>query len=203
MFTGLIERTGKVISLTAPADAAIMQLIVDPGKDYPTERGDSVAVNGCCLTVTSNRMGMLAFDVSRETLECTSLGDVNEGREVNLERALRVGDRLGGHMVTGHIDGTCIVTTVKKQSEGWSLEVSVPQPYGRYLIHKGSICLDGVSLTVNSVDDDGDETIIQLTLIPTTVSLTTFKHLVDGARLNFEVDPIGKYVERLIRSPED
>lgn len=203
MFTGIVERTGKVLSLTAPPPgaqglmASITQLIVDPGKGFDTKPGDSVAVNGCCLTVTSNKVQMLAFDVSRETLSRTSLGDLSEGKEVNLERAMKLGDRLGGHIVSGHVDGTSVVERIMKKADGWELVLEIPRDLGRYVIRKGSACIDGVSLTVNELADREQSTMLSLTLIPTTVSLTSFKSLREGQRLNLEVDAIGKFVERL------
>ncbi len=203
MFTGLVERTGKILSISQPAAATaslmggITQLIIDAGKGYETNLGDSVSVNGCCLTVTSNKFDMLAFDVSSETLDRTNLGDLTEGTEVNLERAMQLGDRLGGHMVSGHIDGVGEVTAVGKQPKGWDLRVSISRSLSRYVINKGSICLDGVSLTVNSVEDHADRTEITIMLIPTTVSLTSFRNLQPGHRINVEVDLVGKYLERL------
>jgi riboflavin synthase len=205
MFTGIVERTGKIVSLLRPSDyggqalgSGITQLIIDPGKSFETSIGDSVAVNGCCLTVTSNKVQLLAFDVSSETLAKTSLAALRESDEVNLERALRVGDRLGGHLVSGHVDGTGDITRVKKQPEGWEVAVTVPHEMGRYFVAKGSICVDGVSLTVNSLADADDHTTIELMLIPTTVSLTSLKFLAVGQKVNVEVDPIGKYLERLV-----
>lgn len=209
MFTGIIERTGRIISLTTPQDGggglmtSITQLIVDAGKNYETRNGDSVAVNGCCLTVTRTTVQMLAFDVSGETLARTSLGSLREGAEVNLERALKLGDRLGGHLVSGHVDGFATVERIQKQPDGWVVEVAVGAELGRYLVRKGSICLDGVSLTVNTVEDRQERhelegsTLVSVTLIPTTVSLTSLKTLREGQQLNVEVDMIGKYVERL------
>lgn len=214
MFTGLVERTGRIVSLTRPGVTgeaggfmtAITQLIVDAGKGFETKPGDSVAVNGCCLTVTSNKVSLLAFDVSRETLDKTSLGSLGEGQDVNLERALKLGDRLGGHLVSGHVDGPGRVERILKKPDGWELAVAVPGALGRYLIVKGSICLDGVSLTVNSLRDEpdaggaGGETVVGLMLIPTTVSLTSLKHWREGQAINVEADPIGKYLERLART---
>jgi riboflavin synthase len=204
MFTGIVERTGKVVSLTASGGGALMgsitQLIIDAGKGFDTRPGDSVAVNGICLTVTSNKVQLLAFDVSRETLQRTSLGTLVEGAEVNLERAMKLGDRLGGHLVSGHVDGLATVTSIQKKPDGWEIAMTLPRQLGRYVIHKGSICLDGVSLTVNAVADSAQDTAIGLTLIPTTVSLTSFKSLREGQPVNVEVDAIGKYVERLTQA---
>ncbi len=205
MFTGIVERTGKIVSMMSSAGgdnvmSGITQLIVDAGKNFETKPGDSVAINGCCLTVTSNKVQMLAFDVSRETLERTGLSALGEGDEVNLERAMKLGDRLGGHIVSGHVDGVGTVERIYKKADGWELWVTVPQALGRYIIQKGSICLEGVSLTVNHVDDRPESTLVGITLIPTTVSLTSFKNLNEGDKINVEVDTIGKFVERLTKA---
>lgn len=203
MFTGIVERAGRVVALTASESTtagvmtSITQLIVEAGKDFETKLGDSVAVNGCCLTVTSNKMQLLAFDVSAETMRRTTMHTLREGGIVNLERALKLGDRLGGHMVSGHVDGIGTVERVLKLPDGWDLTVALPRDLGRYVIPKGSICLDGVSLTVNTLDDQEHFTFIRLMLIPTTVSLTSFRGLREGQELNVEVDMVGKFLERL------
>lgn len=205
MFTGIIERTGKIVSISthhageSGGVSAITQVIIDPGKGFDTSLGDSVAVNGCCLTVTSNKMNLLSFDVSRETLERTTLADIEEGQSVNLERAMTLGARLGGHLVSGHIDCCGVIEDIQKNPDGWIVQVSLPRNYGRYLIEKGSICIDGVSLTVNTLSDVADRSVVGLTLIPTTISLTCFRHSVPGMEVNVEVDLIGKYIERLTK----
>jgi riboflavin synthase len=203
MFTGIIERTGKVVSVSTHRAGgtsgmnAITQVIIDPEKGFETKLGDSVSVNGCCLTVTSNKMNLLSFDVSRETLDKTNLADLREGQDINLERAMALGARLGGHLVSGHIDCCGIIERIEKNSDGWIVEVSIPRDFGRYLIAKGSICIDGVSLTINTLKDVADRSVVGLTLIPTTISLTCFRHATKGAEVNIEVDLIGKYIERL------
>lgn len=201
MFTGLIERTAKVLHFLPLSDdpkGSILRLTLDPGAmRYKTALGDSVAVNGCCLTVVSNHLGMLAFDISRETMSRTSLGSLAENDWVNLERALAVGDRLGGHLVSGHIDTTGTIQNISKNPDGWQLRVDIPRALGRYIIHKGSICIDGVSLTVNDLDDSEKFTTVHLTLIPKTVESTTFCGMNPGRTVNIEVDQIGKFIERL------
>lgn len=210
MFTGIVERTGRVVSIVcspsvlagsagnqSAANRGITQLVIDAGNDFDTKIGDSVSVNGCCLTITSNSVKMLAFDISRETLERTNLADLEEGTLVNLERAMRLGDRLGGHMVSGHIDGIGEVVDLRKQADGWAVHVALTAPLRRYVIEKGSICIDGVSLTVNQLKDLKDASVVELMLIPTTVSLTSLKDLCLGKRVNIEVDMLGKYLERL------
>lgn len=207
MFTGIVEKTGRVIAQTeagvahasgGTATGEMFKLVVDGGPDFVTAHGDSVAINGCCLTVTHEHPHYLTFDVSGETLRKTTLGTLTAGSLVNLERALRAGDRLGGHLVTGHIDGTGQVEALQPWQDGWELQVSVPQELGRYFVPKGSVALDGVSLTVNQVDDQDQRCHITMCLIPTTLAKTTLGGLKPGHRLNVEVDPIGKYVERLL-----
>lgn len=202
MFTGIIERTGKIVSVSTHGGAnspmnAITQCIVDPGKGFDTSLGDSVSVNGCCLTVTSNKMNLLSFDVSRETLDKTTFTEITEGQDVNLERAMTLGARLGGHLVSGHIDCRGTIEDIRKNPDGWIVSVSIPRTFGRYLIEKGSICVDGVSLTINTLADVADRSVVGLTLIPTTISLTSFRHAAKGLEVNIEVDLIGKYIERL------
>jgi riboflavin synthase len=206
MFTGIIERTGKIVSVSTHhagetgGMSAITQLIIDPGKGFDTNLGDSVAVNGCCLTVTSNKMQLLSFDVSRETLERTTLADIEEGQSANLERAMTLGARLGGHLVSGHVDCCGTIEDIQKNPDGWVMRISLPASHGRYLIAKGSICIDGVSLTVNTLTDSVDRTTVGVTLIPTTISLTCFRQAVAGMDVNIEVDLVGKYIERLTQT---
>ncbi len=203
MFTGIIERTGKVVAVSTHRAGgtsgmnAITQITIDPEKGFETKLGDSVSVNGCCLTITANKMNLLSFDVSRETLDKTNLGSLKEGQDVNLERAMALGARLGGHMVSGHIDCCGTIEHIEKNPDGWIVEVSIPRDFGRYLISKGSICIDGVSLTINTLKDVAGRSVAGLTLIPTTISLTCFRHAIKGAEVNIEVDLIGKYIERL------
>jgi riboflavin synthase len=201
MFTGLIERTGRVVALrpvsSGPGES-ILRLTLDPGTpEFTTEIGDSVAVNGCCLTVVTNVAGTLAFDLSRETVEKTCFATIAANDEVNLERALALGDRLGGHMVSGHVDGAGMVQNISQSLSGWVVKVEVPRSLGRYIINKGSICIDGVSLTVNDLEDGAGMTTVSLTLIPKTVEVTTFKNMLAGQKVNIEVDMVGKYIERL------
>jgi riboflavin synthase len=182
MFTGIIERTGKVISFTSAQTpegglvSSISQLIVDCGNDYETKLGDSVALNGCCLSVTNNKGGLLAFDVSRETIAVTNLKHVEAGDEINLERAMILGSRLDGHIVSGHVDGVATVDGVKKQADGWDLWISVPRKFSPFVISKGSITLNGVSLTINALIDEAEVTRINLMLIPITVTSVTSIH---------------------------
>ena len=206
MFTGIIERTAKVVSFTSAQTpegelvSSISQLIIDCGNDYATELGDSVALNGCCLSVTNNKGGLLAFDVSRETLTVTNLKHIEAGDDMNLERAMVLGSRLDGHLVSGHVDGIGTVTSVKKQSDGWDVWISLPRSLSPYVISKGSITLNGVSLTINGLADEPNATLVNVMLIPITVTLTNLKHLREAKQVNVEVDLIGKYVQRQSQS---
>lgn len=191
MFSGIVEAVGRIKHVSTLEEG--LRLSVAPGgldlADMKT--GDSVAVNGVCLTVVALAPGTLTVDVSRETLSCTC--GLDAPGEVNLEKALRLGDRLGGHLVTGHVDGVGTVTRFERAGECHTLSVKAPPGLGRYIARKGSIAVHGVSLTVNEVA--GDE--FTVNLIPFTLEATTLKDLAPGARVNLEVDLIARYVERL------
>lgn len=192
MFTGLIEDVGRVASLQRRSEAGV--LIVETA--LPTvviAIGDSVAVNGACLTVTAKSDRTLTFDVSPESISRTTIGKLCSGYRVNLEQALRLGDRLGGHIVSGHIDCTGQLTRSENRSGNHVLQFSLPLEHARYLVQKGSVTIDGISLTVNSVSQDG----FSVSIIPHTFSNTTLDQLKIGDLVNLETDIIGKYVERL------
>lgn len=192
MFTGLIEDTGRVAGFRRQNEAGV--LIIETG--LPTGEialGDSVAVNGACLTVTEKNAGSLTFDVSPESMSRTSIGSVRNGSRVNLERALRLGDRLGGHIVSGHIDCVGQLSRSEERSGNHQLYFSLPPEHARYIVEKGSVTIDGISLTVNSVTRDG----FSVNIIPHTYTVTTLSQLRTGGQVNIETDIIGKYVERL------
>jgi riboflavin synthase len=192
MFTGLIEDTGRVASFLRRSEAGILVVETQlPTADIAV--GDSVAVNGICLTVTATSQSTLTFDVSPESISRTTLGSLSSGSRVNLERALRLGDRLGGHIVSGHVDCEGRLIRSENRSGNHQLQFSLPQEYARYLVEKGSITIDGISLTVNAVSHDG----FSVNIIPHTFAATTLGHLAIGDRVNIETDIIGKYVERL------
>ncbi len=199
MFTGLVEKTACLKALNENAEK-MTEFVFSVEGPYETNLGDSVAVNGCCLTVTQNDNGLLHFDVSKETLAKTNLNQLAVGSEVNLERALALGDRLGGHMVSGHVDALATVESVEKDPQGWLVKVKVTKHYAHLIIEKGSITLDGVSLTINHVEDQQEGCIVDLMLIPTTVEETNLKHLKTGLHLNVEFDLVGKYIERITRA---
>ncbi len=193
MFTGIVEELGEVVAVEQLEDASRFRLrgpLVTEGAQH----GDSIAVNGVCLTVVEHGDGEFTADVMAETLKRSSLGALAVGSRVNLERPMAVGGRLGGHIVQGHVDGTGTILE-RTPSEHWELvRVGLPAPLARYVVEKGSITVDGVSLTVVEVGDDW----FTISLIPTTLDLTTLGLKQPGAPVNLEVDVIAKYVERLL-----
>ncbi len=197
MFTGIIEELGVVETLEDQGDAVRLTLRA-PHVITDARLGDSISVNGCCLTVAERDGETFTADVMRETLDKTSLGALEPGTRVNLERAVTASSRLGGHIVQGHVDGTGTVVR-REPSEHWELvEVSLPAELSRYLVDKGSITVDGVSLTVVSTSstDRGDS--FTVSLIPETLARTTLGTKQPGDPVNLEVDVIAKYVERLV-----
>ena len=200
MFTGIIQAVGRVQS--AEARGGDLRLVIDSttlAQRVSANRlaiGESVAVNGVCLTVLEPEEGLLRFDVSRESLEKTTLSELQAGSRVNLESALCVGDPLGGHIVSGHIDGVAVVAAVAEDARSLRVELEVPAELALYVAPKGSVALDGVSLTVNAVDGRR----FGINLIPHTLEMTTFAALAPGRRLNFEVDTIARYVRRMLQS---
>jgi len=192
MFTGLVQQMGAVRDVRA---GDTTRLIISP--DHPWEEyahGESIATSGVCLTVVESGPDWFAVDVMSQTLALTSLSDVTPGRRVNLERAMRLGDRLGGHMVQGHVDGVALVTHRRSEPEWDVVGFDLPEHLRRYVVAQGSICLDGVSLTVSGKGPEGAE----VSLIPETLRSTTLERVRPGSRLNVEVDVIGKYVESLL-----
>ena len=193
MFTGIIQAIGRIHDYEARGADARM-VITGGGLDFSdVSLGDSIAVNGVCLTAVALTPESFSVDVSAETLRCTE-GFV-PGAEVNLEKALRLADRLGGHLVSGHVDGVGTVHAFAPVGESHLLEIDAPAELARYIIRKGSITVNGVSLTVNKVNG----TRFALNLIPHTLEMTTLKHLKAGGRVNLEVDMIARYVERMLQ----
>jgi len=192
MFTGLIEDVGRVVKLERRGSSAFLTLVTALPCDG-FRLGDSVAVNGVCLTVVTMMGDSLSFDVSPESLEKSSLGRLIPGGKVNLERAMRLSDRLGGHIVTGHID--CVATVAGRREESGNIifDFQLPEENARYLVPKGSVAIDGISLTVNSVTGNG----FSVNIIPHTAAMTTLHLRRNGDTVNIETDIIGKYVERL------
>ena len=197
MFTGLVERTGRITAITS-GDKGTWTLAVDPGLDFAREHGASIAVNGVCLTEIGQSLeGGLTFQVSHETLAKTSLGDLTKDSQVNLERAMRATDRLGGHIVLGHVDGTGVVKTIRQESNFVYLEVLIPEALAKYVVSKGSIAIDGTSLTINQLQDLAGGCLLSFMLVPVTWTTTAFAKLQINARVNIEVDMIAKHLDRL------
>ncbi|MFF4321657.1 riboflavin synthase [Streptomyces sp. NPDC001568] len=198
MFTGIVEELGEVTAVEPLAEASRFRLrgpVVTEGAKH----GDSIAVNGVCLTVVESADGEFTADVMQETLNRSSLGSLTQGSRVNLERPMALGGRLGGHLVQGHVDGTGEILS-RTPSEHWELvKVALPAHLARYVVEKGSITVDGVSLTV--VEAGADH--FTISLIPTTLALTTLGIKQPGDRVNLEVDVLAKYVERLMAAGVD
>ncbi|MBS1162269.1 MAG: riboflavin synthase subunit alpha [Burkholderiaceae bacterium] len=201
MFTGIVQTTGRIVAVE-PLGFGRRLTIEAPalGLDE-VQVGDSIAVNGACMTVTARQASCFSIDVSAESLSKTA--GLDAMGEVNLERAMRVGDRLDGHIVSGHVDGTGIVSTMEPVGESWSFAVDAPPELARYLAYKGSVAVNGVSLTVNRVEDiaPGAPSAccrIWINLIPHTIEVTTLRNLKPGDKVNLEVDMIARYLERML-----
>ena len=194
MFTGIIAALGKVVAVQTQGGDVRLEVASQKLDLNDVELGDSIAVNGVCLTVVSMQSDRVYFDVSKETLDRTSIGIAKIGSEINLEKALAVGDRLGGHFVSGHVDG--MGECIKRETSARSIifQFRIPSNLERYIAEKGSICIDGVSLTVNEVSQG----IFEVNIIPHTLEETIIKDYQVGTRVNLEVDLIARYLERLI-----
>ncbi|HEX7746666.1 MAG TPA: riboflavin synthase [Micromonosporaceae bacterium] len=194
MFTGIIEELGEVVRRTETGGDSALIAVRGPLVTSDAGHGDSIAVNGVCLTVVDVDRGVFTADVMGETLRRSALGDLRPGDPVNLERAATAGSRLGGHLVQGHVDGVGEIVGRERAEQWETVRFALPPRLARYVVEKGSITVDGVSLTVAEVADDG----FSVGLIPTTLKLTTLGHKGVGDRVNLEVDVIAKYVERLL-----
>jgi riboflavin synthase len=194
MFTGIVQAVGRIVRV-APLEKGV-RLSIDAGalRLGAVSAGDSICVQGACLTVTRRRGRRLDFDVSRETLGCTA--GLDRPGPVNLERSLRLADRLDGHLVTGHVDGVGTVLAFEPAGESRLLRIRVPKALARYLARKGSVCVDGVSLTVNRVAG----AVFEANLIPHTLAVSTLGRLARGAGVNLEVDLLARYAERILGS---
>ncbi len=194
MFTGLIEGVGRLAAREPRGGDARLRIAVGTLPFDGVALGESIAVNGCCLTVVAFDAGHFDVDASTETLALTTLGDLPVGAPLNLERAMRPDDRLGGHLVSGHVDGVGRVRGIVDDARALRWAFDAPAPLRRYIAQKGSICVDGVSLTVNAVDDTGFE----VALIPHTIAHTAFAQTRAGDAVNLEIDLVARYVERLL-----
>lgn len=192
MFTGIVAAVGRVVEVSPLEEGK--RLVIDAGELGLDDVGigDSIAVSGCCLTVVAKEGNRFLVDASKETLDCT--GGLAEPGAVNLEKALRLADRIGGHLVAGHVDGVGTVSRFDEVGECFELEIRAPEALAKYIAAKGSITVDGVSLTVNTVNGAS----FTVNLIPHTIAVTTLKRLKPGARVNLEADLIARYVERML-----
>jgi riboflavin synthase len=197
MFTGIVEELGEVVALEPAGDSALLT-VRGPLVVSDAVHGASIAVNGVCLTVTDVKDDAFTVDVMKETLDRSSLAGLTPGSRVNLERPVRLSDRLGGHLVQGHVDGVGHIVS-REPGERWDvMTVALPARLSRYVVDKGSITVDGISLTVVEARDDA----FTVALIPTTLELTTLGRKRPGDPVNLEVDIVAKYVERLAATPE-
>ena len=200
MFTGLIQAVGQVAAIERQESSARLEI---SSKEIAAQiaQGDSVCINGTCLTVVSFDESKFAVDVMVQTLNLTSTGSLEVGSAVNLELATRTADRLGGHIVQGHVDGVAEVVAISADSQWTRMDLSIPKDLMKYVVAQGSICVEGVSLTVGELNDPADQ--ISVWLIPETLAKTNLSHKQVGNRLNIEVDVLAKYVERLIARGQD
>jgi riboflavin synthase len=193
MFTGLIQSVGALAALTPQRESSVFQIRTQGDFLSGVELGDSIAVNGVCLTVTSLQDANFNVDVSAETLRCTTFESLRVGQSLNLEKALTLSQPLGGHLVTGHVDGVGEVTQLTRTDESIHIVVQAPEAIAKYIARKGSICMDGVSLTVNQVE----HVTFEVNIIPHTWENTAILDYQVGTRVNLEIDLLARYVERL------
>ena len=200
MFTGIIEATGRIETADVTPENTRLAINAPKLGLHNVAIGDSVSVNGCCLTVVGKSPETFSVDVSNETLSLTTGFPL--GAEVNLEKSLRFGDRLGGHLVSGHIDGVGLVTAMDDLGASWRLEIEAPKDLAKFVARKGSVTVNGVSLTVNSVRDapnaQGGVVTFEINIIPHTHQVTTIRLLRKGGKVNLEIDLLARYVERML-----
>jgi len=193
MFTGIVEEVGIVVSLQHRRE--ITKIKIRPSRPDSQDRiGDSICINGVCLTVVSLTDHILEFDISAQTAETTTLAEVRVSDLVNMERALRLADRLGGHLLTGHVDGVGIIRKLVRSGQLYLLGIEPPESISSYLVDKGSIAIDGISLTIASLEDG----LVWVSIIPHTAEVTTLKEKKIGDRVNVEADLLAKYIHRLL-----
>lgn len=197
MFTGIVEEAGEVIAFTRRGDAYRLQIQADLAA-REVALGDSIAIDGCCLTVVGHEGGRLSFDLLAESVAKTHFSDLKSGDRVNLESSLRFHGKVGGHFVTGHVDAVGTVRVFERRGDDYFLEIVPPPEFMRYLVYKGSVAVDGCSLTVAEVSQDS----LSIWLIPHTIEVTNLSRLAPGTQLNLEFDLLAKYVERLLPGAE-
>ncbi len=192
MFTGLVQEIGMIAEIEK-VEGGVRLSVEAPHSAPELSVNDSVAINGCCLTVVSKKANKFTVEAVEETLKKTTLGEFKQGSAVNLELAMQLNDRVGGHLVLGHVDGVGAVKSVSELKSSWLFDVNIPPAFERYVIPVGSIAIDGVSLTVANIQN----TVITVSIIPHTFEKTIFQFLRGGSNVNLEFDVIGKYIERL------
>ena len=197
MFTGIVEATGVIGKTEVTPENTRLTITAPRLGMHQVAIGDSIAVNGCCLTVVGKAPETFSVDVSNETLSLTT--GFMQGAEVNLEKSLRFGDRLGGHLVSGHIDGVGLVKAIDDLGASWRLEIDAPRELAKFVARKGSVAVNGVSLTVNKVRDTANgNAVFEINIIPHTHQVTTIRLLRQGATVNLEIDMLARYVERML-----
>jgi riboflavin synthase len=197
MFTGIVATVGRIEKITALGDGVRLTISAGALGLDDVNLGDSIAIQGACMTAIAIRKEANEFDVDVSKESLTKTMGLSEVGEVNLEKALALGDRLGGHLVSGHVDGVGKVVVFKEIAESWKLDVLVPKSLAKYFAYKGSATINGVSLTTNSVVDTDEGAIISINLIPHTIQVTTLRHLKEGDAVNVEIDLIARYLERM------
>ena len=199
MFTGIIQSKGSIKEVFSSSDGARLKINTNALDLSDTNVGDSIAVDGVCLTVTELTESSFTADVSNETLTCTTFSALKQGKNVNLERSLRVNQGIDGHLVSGHVDGIGAVNSIEKDGDSVRIKIEVQGDIIKYIAKKGSICINGVSLTVNSVENN----FFDVNIVPHTLSATTLGDLSLQSNVNIEIDQIARYVERLLSQNEE
>ena len=199
MFTGIIEAEGHVKKIELREGDWKITFHTGKLDMSDVQIGDSIAANGICLTVIEFNDHSYVADMSGETLKVTTAGSWKEGTPVNLEKALRLQDRLGGHLVSGHVDGVGVVKSIAQDARSWRYKIEAPMAICKYIAEKGSICINGISLTVNEVE----ACVFGINIVPHTIQETTIKHFKAGTQVNLEVDLLARYLERMMSAPQD
>ena len=194
MFTGIIQAQGNIKEIRKSNKNAVFVFNSNSLDLSDVSIGDSIAVNGVCLTVTQLDKNSFSSDVSQETLNCSTFSQLKKGQNINLEKSLRLDQGIDGHLVSGHVDGVGEVVSLQKEGESTRLKIKVKNDLSKYIAKKGSICINGVSLTVNSVEAD----IFDVNIVPHTLSVTTLGELIENSRVNIEIDIIARHIEQLI-----
>lgn len=194
MFTGIIESVGKIVNIEQIEGDARYTIDTNQLDMSDVKLGDSIACNGVCLTAIELHKHAYVADVSAESLKVTTLGSVQVGTKVNLEKALRLQDRLGGHLVSGHVDGVGKIVSITQEARSWRYKVKAPADLAKYIAQKGSICINGISLTINTVERD----VFDVNIVPHTKKETTINELIIGSQVNLEVDLLARYLERML-----